>query len=90
MSGRLTREDCLLLLWQKAQGLGRFPQKSDFDSETVSMVKAYFGPWPRALEAAQVKVPDPQREGRRREKRRRARANQRRYRQAHRKGRTEE
>ena len=59
---KLTREDCLLLLinMQKElndQGLTRFPQKSDFTDHEVMYIKGFFGPWPRALEAAGVKEP---------------------------------
>ena len=35
--------------------LGRLPQKSDFDPVTLSRIKAFLGPWPRALEAAGLK-----------------------------------
>ncbi|MCD7756434.1 MAG: hypothetical protein LUJ09_08980 [Firmicutes bacterium] len=45
------------LLRQKHLELGRLPQKSDFDSATCSRIKAYLGPWPRALEAARLKPP---------------------------------
>ena len=36
---------------------GRLPRKSDFSEREVLYIKAYFGPWPRALEAAGVKQP---------------------------------
>lgn len=53
--------------------LGRLPRKSDFTEREVSYIKAYFGPWPRALEAAGVKQPrDFDRIERNREKRARA------------------
>ena len=45
------------LLKDKAELLGRLPQKSDFDSETVCFIKQKLGPWPRALEAAGLKAP---------------------------------
>ena len=35
--------------------LGRLPRKSDFDVVTLSRIKAFLGPWPRALEAAGLK-----------------------------------
>ena len=72
------REDCLELLRAKHRelrdmGASRYPQRSDFDERVVVAIKAFFGPWPRALEAAGVK---PQRDGdrleRNREKRIRA------------------
>lgn len=34
---------------------GRIPLKSDFDGITLSRIKAFLGPWPRALEAAGLK-----------------------------------
>ena len=49
------------VLWAKEQlckkqaELGRLPQKSDFDGATISRIKAFLGPWPRALEAAGLK-----------------------------------
>lgn len=39
----------------KSEELGRTPKKSDFDAVTVSRIKAFLGPWPRALEAAGLK-----------------------------------
>ena len=44
------------LLRQKSQELGRLPRKEDFDEVTRSRIKAFLGPWPRALEAAGLKV----------------------------------
>lgn len=38
-----------------AQELGRTPKKDDFDVATLSCIKAFLGPWPRALEAAGLK-----------------------------------
>ena len=35
--------------------LGRLPKKDDFDQKTMSRIKSYLGPWPRALEAAGIK-----------------------------------
>lgn len=43
------------LLQQKAEELGRPPKKDDFDEITRSRLKAFLGPWPRALEAAGLK-----------------------------------
>lgn len=40
------------LLCQKAKELDRLPKKDDFDEVTRSRIKAFLGPWPRALEAA--------------------------------------
>jgi len=43
------------LLVKKQNELGRTPRKDDFDETTRSRIKAYLGPWPRALEAAGLK-----------------------------------
>lgn len=43
------------LLRQKNQELGRVPKKEDFDDVTRSRIKAFLGPWPRALESAGLK-----------------------------------
>ena len=45
------------LLRQKCKELGRLPHKDDFDEATRSRIKAFLGPWPRALEAAGLKEP---------------------------------
>ena len=37
--------------------LGRLPKKEDFDEATRARIKAFLGPWPRALEAAGLKPP---------------------------------
>lgn len=39
----------------KQKELGFIPRKSDFDDATRSRIKAFLGPWPRALEAAGLK-----------------------------------
>ncbi len=44
-------------LRDKAAKLGRAPKKDDFDEVTRSRIKAFLGPWPRALEAAELKAP---------------------------------
>lgn len=43
------------LLRQKSKELGRLPRKDDFNEPTRSRIKAFLGPWPRALEAAGLK-----------------------------------
>ena len=53
-------EDCLRLLKEKAaelerNGERRYPKRSDFSEDEVSAIKSFFGPWPRALEAAGLK-----------------------------------
>ena len=42
-------------LQKKNKELGRIPKKDDFDVVTLSRIKAFLGPWPRALEAAGLK-----------------------------------
>lgn len=49
------RQRAVLLLRQVYEKTGRLPQKNDFDSETVCFIKQKLGPWPRALEQAQLK-----------------------------------
>ena len=75
---KYNKEDSLLLLQNKymqlqAQGLSRYPQRSDFEDREVVAIKAFLGPWPRALEAAGVKPPrDDDRAEKNKEKRIRA------------------
>ncbi len=38
-----------------AEGIRRYPKRSDFTAEQVVAIKAHLGPWPRALEAAALK-----------------------------------
>lgn len=57
---KYTKEACILLLKVKyaelqANSDDRYPKKSDFTEEEVSYIKAYLGPWPRALEQAEIK-----------------------------------
>ena len=72
------KEDCILLLQNKykelkAEGLSRYPQRSDFEDREVVAIKAFLGPWPRALEAAGIKPPrDDDRAQKNKEKRIRA------------------
>ena len=72
------KEDCILLLQNKykelkAEGLSRYPQRSDFEDREVVAIKAFLGPWPRALESAGIKPPrDDDRPQRNKEKRARA------------------
>ena len=47
------------LLREKHKELGRLPRKDDFDEPTRSRIKAFLGPWPRALEAAGLKEAKP-------------------------------
>ncbi len=43
------------LLSAKYKELGRLPQKDDFDEVTRARIKAFLGPWPRALEKSGLK-----------------------------------
>ncbi len=59
---KLTRDDALVLLQNKYaelqdRGETRFPRRSDFEEREVVAIKAFLGPWPRALEAAGIKEP---------------------------------
>ena len=42
-------------LQKKSMELGRLPKKDDFDEINRSRIKAFLGPWPRALEVAGLK-----------------------------------
>lgn len=80
---KYTRESVLVLLRTKydalcAAGENRYPRRSDFSAAEVCAVKAYLGPWPRALESAGIKPPrQDDRLARNREKRIRAKRNRR-------------
>ena len=84
---KLTREDCLALLRETRdklvrEGIDRYPKRVDFREEEVVAIKAFLGPWPRALEAAGIKPP---RNGDRLEKNRQKRIAAKRRRNAERK-----
>lgn len=62
---KLTASDCLLRLQAKQaeltqQGQARLPRRGDFSEREVVAIKAFFGPWPRALEAAGLKPARPE------------------------------
>lgn len=72
---KLTREDCLALLRETRdrllrEGIDRYPKRADFKDAEVTAIKAFLGPWPRALEQAGIKPP---RDGDRLEKNRQKR-----------------
>lgn len=75
---KLTRDECTVLLQEKykllkSQGFERYPQRSDFTDREVVAIKAFLGPWPRALEEAGIKPPrDTDRRQKNKEKRARA------------------
>lgn len=54
---KLTKADCVTLLQEKYQEVDRYPKRADFSEKEVVAIKAFLGPWPRALEAAGVKPP---------------------------------
>ena len=78
MKGKYSADTVRLLLIEKQKtlaenGIERFPQRSDFSDEEVCAIKAFLGPWPRALEAAGLKAaPEKDRQQLNREKRIRA------------------
>ena len=49
----------ILQLQAKQAELARLPKKDDFDEATRARIKAFLGPWPRALEAAGLKEAKP-------------------------------
>ena len=59
---KYTKNDSIKLLkdkydFLKEQGLDRYPRRSDFTEREVVAIKAFLGPWPRALESAEIKPP---------------------------------
>ena len=57
MKGKYSTEAALALLREKARALQaagetRCPRRGDFSEEEVVAIKAFLGPWPRALEQA--------------------------------------
>ncbi len=57
---KFTKQDCVVLLQEKQKqlyrsGENRFPRRTDFSDREVVGIKAFLGPWPRALEAAGLK-----------------------------------
>lgn len=47
------------VLKEKQAEISRIPHKDDFDTVTLSQIKAFLGPWPRALEKAGLKEAKP-------------------------------
>ena len=61
-AGKYNKDDCIALLQTKQtellrNGETRVPRRSDFSDAEVEAIKAFLGPWPRALEAAGLKEP---------------------------------
>ena len=62
LNSKMCREDALSLLQKKQAELNekgdkRYPKRSDFSEQEVVAIKSFLGPWPRALEAAGLKMP---------------------------------
>ena len=57
MANEEPRNWAIRQLQDKANELGTAPKKADFDEATRARIKAFLGPWPRALEAAGLKEP---------------------------------
>ena len=60
--GKFTRTDCIALLKEAQKrredtGVKGYVCRGDFTTEEVVAIKAFLGPWPRALEAAGIKPP---------------------------------
>ncbi|MDD4774317.1 MAG: hypothetical protein PHZ09_12075 [Eubacteriales bacterium] len=63
MKEKYDREAAVRLLADKQRllsesGIDRYPRRSDFRPDEVCAIKAFLGPWPRALEAAGLKQTD--------------------------------
>ena len=59
-AGALKQEQidwAIAALRTRARELKHPPRKADFDDATRARIKAFLGPWPRALEAAGLKEP---------------------------------
>ena len=52
MKSEEKRQWAILQLQCRAEELGCLPKKADFPLEDTQRIKAYLGPWPRALETA--------------------------------------
>ena len=69
-----SKEHCVLMLRDKfdelqTAGETRYPARKDFTNGEVNAIKAFLGPWPRALEAAGIKEEDPERLEKKKERR---------------------
>ena len=74
MSAKTKEQECIALLRERyealrAAGEDRYPKRSDFTEREVVAVKACFGPWPRALEAAGIKPVNEEKQAAKRRKR---------------------
>lgn len=57
MPTEVQKDWAIRMLQNRAQELGHLPRKADFQDADRSRIKAFLGPWPRALEAAGLKPP---------------------------------
>ena len=62
MPGEDKKQWAVSMLQEKQKTLNRLPQKDDFDEVTRARIKAFLGPWPRALEAAGLKEAKPRKQ----------------------------
>ena len=74
MTKREKEQYCVGLLCERyaalqAAGEDRYPRRADFTDQQVMAVKACFGPWPRALEAAGIKPVNEEKLAEKRQKR---------------------
>lgn len=56
MATQAQKNWAIRMLQNRAKALGRPPTKADFDDAHRARIKAFLGPWPRALEAAGLKT----------------------------------
>lgn len=54
---KLTQEDLVVLLQEKADELGRVPTKKEMPTEIIGAIHGEFGKWIYALEAAGLRTP---------------------------------
>ena len=59
---KYSKEECIRLLQEaqlrlKEEGTRDLVSRKEFSTEEVVAIKAFLGPWPRALEAAGIKPP---------------------------------
>lgn len=56
MTAEEKRQWAIKQLQLKYEELGRLPKKTDYDGATCSRIKAFLGPWHRALESAGLRT----------------------------------
>ena len=54
MGNQYTKEEYIDQLKAVYEKEKRYPKKSDFSELDAARIKSFFGPWPRALEAAGI------------------------------------